>query len=156
MQKNHFRRKCISSVTKWLNIINAKHCISSNRRKIHSYEWWYTAKRADDIHAKAWWYTKPAVWIKKVVSKWYDFFGADDGIWTHTSCNTGTWNQRVCRSATSAFYSFVLYFYTGRTPEAVLTIEFGSFSIFRNLYKNAFLRIYFLYGIFLSFRNFTN
>ena len=45
-------------------------------------------------------------------------------------------------SATSAFYSFVLYFYTGRTPEAVLTIEFDSFSIFRKLYKNAFLRIY--------------
>ena len=29
--------------------------------------------------------------------------GADDGIWTHTSLDTGTWNQRVCRSATSAY-----------------------------------------------------
>ena len=28
---NHFCRKCISSDTKWLNIINAKHCISSLR-----------------------------------------------------------------------------------------------------------------------------
>ena len=28
---NHFRRKCISSDTKWLNIINAEHCISSLR-----------------------------------------------------------------------------------------------------------------------------
>ena len=26
-------------------------------------------------------------------------------------------------SATSAFYSFVLYFYTGRTPETVLTLR---------------------------------
>ena len=32
--------------------------------------------------------------------------GAGDGIWTHTSLNTGTWNQRVCRSATPAFFSF--------------------------------------------------
>ena len=40
------------------------------------------------------------------------------------------------------FKFFVLYFYTGRTPEAVLTIESDSFSIFRKLYKNAFLRIY--------------
>ena len=62
---NHFRRKCISSDTKWLYIINAEHCISSNRRKIHSDEWWYTAQRADEIHAEAWWYAKPAVWIKK-------------------------------------------------------------------------------------------
>ena len=40
------------------------------------------------------------------------------------------------------FKFFVLYFYTGRTPEAVLTIELDSFSIFRKLYKNAFLRVY--------------
>ena len=60
-------------------IINAEHCISSNRRKIHSDERWYTAQRADEIHAEAWWYAKPAVWIKKVVSKWYDFFGAPKG-----------------------------------------------------------------------------
>ena len=30
----------------------------------------------------SWWYTKPAVWIKKVVSKWYDFFGGGSWIWT--------------------------------------------------------------------------
>ena len=40
------------------------------------------------------------------------------------------------------FKFFALYFCTGRTPEAVLTIESDSFSIFRKLYKNAFLRIY--------------
>ena len=33
----------------------------------------------------------------------FHFFGADDGIWTHTNLFTGTWNQRVCRSATSAY-----------------------------------------------------
>ena len=32
--------------------------------------------------ALPWWYTKPAVWIKKVVSYRYDFFGGDDGNWT--------------------------------------------------------------------------
>ena len=59
--------------------------------------WWYPP------HFVRWWYAKSVTWIKKVVSYWYDFFGADDGIWTHTSLNTGTWNQRVCRSATSAY-----------------------------------------------------
>ena len=44
----------------------------------------YSSRGADEMHAKAWWYTKPAVWIKKVVSKWYDFFGADDRDWTCT------------------------------------------------------------------------
>ena len=88
---NHFRRKCISSDTKWLNIIRPKTSISrfrasisSNRRRIHFDEWWYTAQRADEIHAEAWWYAKPAVWIKKVVSKWYDFFGTD--IHNETDC----------------------------------------------------------------------
>ena len=43
---NHFRRKCISSDTKWLDIINAEHCVSSNRRK------WYERPCRDDILAK--------------------------------------------------------------------------------------------------------
>ena len=47
-----------------LHTITAEHCISSNRREIHSDEWWDAAQRADEIHAKAWWYTKPSVWIK--------------------------------------------------------------------------------------------
>ena len=46
LAKNHFRRKCISSVTKWLDIINAKHCISSNRRK------GYARLCRDDIQPK--------------------------------------------------------------------------------------------------------
>ena len=64
LQIYHFRRKCISSDTKWLNIINAKHCISSLRsfntrwsvmickkeRKNRSF-WWYARKQV------AWWYT---------------------------------------------------------------------------------------------------
>ena len=33
---NHFRRKCISSDTKWLDIIRPKTSISRNRRVIHS------------------------------------------------------------------------------------------------------------------------
>ena len=45
------------------------------------------------------------------------FVGADDGIWTHTSLNTGTWNQRVCRSATSAW--FLTSFLLGEDSEAV-------------------------------------
>ena len=38
----------------------------------------YSSKGADEMHAKAWWYAKPAVWIKKAVSKWYDFFGRNE------------------------------------------------------------------------------
>ena len=39
----------------------------------------------------------------RIVSNPESFSGADDGIWTHTNLFTGTWNQRVCRSATSAY-----------------------------------------------------
>ena len=37
------------------------------------------------------------------------------------------------------FLVFVLYFYTGRTPETVLTIELGSFSILRRSYTEVAL-----------------
>ena len=39
--------------------------------------------------------------------------GAGDGIWTHTNLFTGTWNQRVCRSATPAFLVFCPLFLHG-------------------------------------------
>ncbi len=39
------------------------------------------------------------------------------------------------------FKFFVLYFYTGRTPEAVLTIELGSFSILRRSYTEVTLPV---------------
>ena len=55
---NHFRRKCMSSDTKWLNIINAEHCISSLRSL---------------IHAKAWWYTIAFAMDKKILQKTYHF-----------------------------------------------------------------------------------
>ena len=43
---NHFRRKCISSGTKWLYIINAKHCISSLRSFSCTLKRDYMQKRA--------------------------------------------------------------------------------------------------------------
>ena len=34
---NHFRRKCIASDTKWLNIINAEHCIDARSSLIRRF-----------------------------------------------------------------------------------------------------------------------
>ena len=47
-------------------IINAEHCISSSRRRIHAGAWWDTAPKGLMISTTAsWWYAKPAAWINK-------------------------------------------------------------------------------------------
>ena len=65
-------------------IINAKHCISSVRKRVylafgrayhqvagmmHAGAWWDTARKADNIPTCVGWYTKPAAWIKNSTSR---------------------------------------------------------------------------------------
>ena len=48
-------------------IINAKHCISSNRKEIHARAWWDTRRCRDDIQPhRGWWYTIAFAMDKKI------------------------------------------------------------------------------------------
>ena len=94
------RKPCISSAI-YCGISSTRSVVyHQTAGNIHAKAWWYTitASRYWWYPAlKGWWYAKPAVWIKKVVSKWYDFFGAGNG----TSARGGPCRQTVHRTVWS-------------------------------------------------------